>query len=105
MKNTAAMLDPNILPLEYKFDVEADLRQIKFNKQVAQQQEKYVSSIKRGNNYKNEIMIQHSINYGVREFFREKDRSINLGLNMILWALTVYCYQINDYYNYYFPGD
>jgi hypothetical protein len=29
-------MDPNILPLEYKFDVEADLRQIKFTKQVAE---------------------------------------------------------------------
>jgi CDP-diglyceride synthetase len=51
------------------------------------------------------MMIQHSINYGIREFFREKDRSINLGLSMILWGLTIYCYQINDYYDYYFPGD
>ena len=34
-----AMQDPKILPLEYKFDTEADLRNIKFTKQVAQQQD------------------------------------------------------------------
>jgi Sugar (and other) transporter len=34
-KNSVALTDPKILPLEYKFDTEAELRQIKFNKQVA----------------------------------------------------------------------
>lgn len=34
-KNSVALQDPNILPLDYKFDTEADLRQIKFTKQVA----------------------------------------------------------------------
>jgi hypothetical protein len=24
---------------------------------------------------------------------------------MILWFLTVFSYQVNDYYDYYFPGD
>lgn len=30
---------------------------------------------------------------------------INLALNMVLWALTDMDYQINDYYNNYFPTD
>jgi hypothetical protein len=64
-----------------------------------------VSSLERGEQYKNEIEIQRSLNYGVREFFKERDRTINLGISMILWFLTVFSYQLNDYYNYYFPGD
>ncbi len=100
-----ALQDPKILPLDYKFDTEAELRQIKFTKQVAQQQDQYVSSVERGEYIKNEIEIQRSLNYGIREFFNERDRVINLGLNMCLWFITVFCYQINDYYDYYFPGD
>jgi hypothetical protein len=38
-KNSVALQDPKILPLDYKFDIEADLRQIRFTKQVAQQQD------------------------------------------------------------------
>jgi hypothetical protein len=31
-----AMKEPNILPVEYNFEIEAELRQIKFSKNVAE---------------------------------------------------------------------
>jgi hypothetical protein len=64
-----------------------------------------VASIEKGEVYKNEIEIQRSLNYGIREFFKEKDRTINLAINMALWFITILCYQINDYNLFYFPGD
>ena len=104
-KNSMALMDPKILPLEYKFDTEADLKQIKFTKEVAPKQDQYVNSLARGDEYKKEIEVQRSIKAGFREFFKERDQVINLILSMSLWFIIVFAYQINDYYDYYFPGD
>jgi hypothetical protein len=82
-----------------------DLRQIRFSKQVAESQDQYSYSIEKGNEYRRSVEIQRSVKAGIREFFKVKDQVINLVLNMILWFLTIMNYQINDYYENYFPGD
>ena len=52
-----------------------------------------------------EIEVQRSVKAGIREFLKNKVYVRNLILNMIIWALVCMDYQINDYYNFYFPGD
>ena len=55
--------------------------------------------------YKREIEIQRSVKYGIREFIKNREWIINLVINMVMWAITDFNYQINDYYESYFPGD
>jgi hypothetical protein len=43
--------------------------------------------------------------FGIRNFFKEKDNTINLLLTMLLWAITISNYQVNAYYANFFPGD
>lgn len=43
--------------------------------------------------------------FGIRNFFKEKDNTINLLLTMILWVITISNYQVNAYYANFFPGD
>lgn len=81
------------------------MKQIRFSKQVADRNDSYVHSVTKSNEYKVEIQIQRSVKAGVREFFKNREFVINLVLNMGLWALTDMNYQINDYYNNFFPGD
>jgi hypothetical protein len=91
--------------MEFNFDTEVDLKEIQFSKNIAEQQERYVSSISRGEKYKKQIEVQRSIKAGFREFFKEPDQVINLVVSMILWAIMAQVYVINNYYYYYFPGD
>jgi MFS family permease len=105
MTMSLAILEPNILPVEYNFDKEAELRQIKFSKNIAERQDNYVQSLKKGDEHRLSIEIQRSVKSGIREFFKERDLVVNLGLSMLLWYLSVMAYQINDYYDSYFPGD
>jgi hypothetical protein len=105
MTMSLAIKEPNILPAEYNFDKEAELRQIKFSKNVAERQDNYVQSLKKGDEHRLSIEIQRSVKSGIREFFKERDLVVNLGLSMLLWYLSVMAYQINDYYESYFPGD
>lgn len=42
---------------------------------------------------------------GILYFFKERDQTINLLVNMFLWFIVILNYQINDYYDYFFPGD
>lgn len=64
-----------------------------------------MQSIAKADEHKISVEIQRSLKTGIREFFKSKELIINLGLNMVLWATVVFSYQINDYYDYYFPGD
>jgi Na+/melibiose symporter-like transporter len=61
--------------------------------------------LKKSEEIKVEIEIQRSVKAGIREFLKNKVYVINLCLNMILWAIIDMDYQINDYYNNYFPTD
>jgi hypothetical protein len=89
----------------FKFDVENDLRNIRFSRQIADGQDNYMYSIVKGNEYRKSIEIQTSVKAGIREFFKERDLVINLILCMALWAVTLMTYMINAYYANYFPGD
>ncbi len=89
----------------YRFDTELDLKQIKFSKDVAVRQDSYVDSIKKGEEYRKSVEIQRSVKAGIQEFFKNPEWVRNLILNMALWALVVMNYQINDYYECFFPGD
>lgn len=92
MTNTFALKDANILPVEYNYDIEAELRQIKFSKNVAEKQENYEFSLKKGNQHRTQIEVQRSVKFGIAQFFKNKDQVINLGLSMLLWFLTVMSY-------------
>jgi hypothetical protein len=105
MTMTLAIKEPNILPVEYNFDKEAELRQIKFSKNVAERQDNYVQSLKKGDEHRLSIEIQRSVKSGIREFLKDRDLVVNLGLSILIWYLSVMAYQINDYYESYFPGD
>ena len=59
----------------------------------------------KANNYKTSIQIQRSAKFGIREFFKSRDNTINLLLSMGLWFITIMNYQVNAYYPNYFPGD
>ncbi len=99
MTNSIAMQE-NILPFEYKFEKEAELRKIIFEKNIAFEQEKYLQSVAKADEHKIAVEIQRSVKTGIQEFFKSKDLVINLVLSMFLWGTIVYCYQINDYYDY-----
>jgi hypothetical protein len=43
--------------------------------------------------------------FGIRNFFKEKDNTINLLLTILLWVITIQNYQVNAYYANFFPGD
>lgn len=62
-------------------------------------------SILKGSDYRKSIEIQTSVKAGIREFFTEKNNTINLFVCMGLWAVTLFAYMINAYYSNYFPGD
>lgn len=64
-----------------------------------------MTSIEKGKAYRKQIEIQRSLETGIKEFFKNKEWTINLVLNMALWAITILNYQINDYYECFFPGD
>lgn len=87
LTNTIKDEDDAPPPITYLFDVEVDLRQIRFSKHIAES-EKYAYSVTKSNEYKLEIEIQRSVKAGIKEFFKNKIYVINLVLNMILWALT-----------------
>lgn len=52
-------------------------------------------SIVKGEEYRKSIMIQQSVKAGIREFFKDRDRIVNLVLSMALWAVTIMNYMIN----------
>jgi hypothetical protein len=52
MTMSLAMNENTILPVEYNFDIEAELRQIKFSRNVAERQENYEFSLKKGNQHR-----------------------------------------------------
>lgn len=52
-----------------------------------------------------EIEIQQSVKAGIRHFLKDTKSVRNLLLNMIIWSAVCMAYQINDYYNNYFPDD
>ena len=78
---------------------------IKFSKNVAERQDNYVQSLMKGDEHRLSIEIQRSVKSGIREFFKDRDLILNLGLSMLIWYLSVMAYQINDYYESYYPGD
>lgn len=64
-----------------------------------------VDSIRKGEEYRKSVEIQRSVKAGIKEFFKNPEWVRNLVINMALWAITVFNYQINDYYECFFPGD
>ena len=72
---------------------------------MAEKQDNYVYSIKKGEEHRTSIEVQRSVKYGIREFFKNRDQVINLILTMFLWFFTIMSYEINDYYGGWFPGD
>ena len=92
MTSSIAIKEANILPVEYNFDMEAELKQIKFSKNVAEKQENYEFSLKKGNSHRTQIEVQRSAKFGIAQFFKNRDQAINRGLSMLLWFLTVMSY-------------
>lgn len=97
--------DDYSMAFNYQFDVEADLKQIVWERMIAEKNDKYIYSLEKGNEYKIEVEIQQSVRATIREFLKNKAFVINLLLNMIIWGITDMNYQINDYYPNYFPHD
>ena len=52
MTASFAIKEPNILPIEYNYDIEAELKQIIFSKNIAEQHDKYVQSIAKVDEHK-----------------------------------------------------
>ena len=78
---------------------------IRFSKTVAVRQEEFIDSIKRGEEYRKQVEIQRSVKAGIKVFFKNPEWVVNLLICMFLWFVTVMNYQINDYYENFFPGD
>jgi len=95
--------DDDSMVFNYQFDVEADLKQIVWERMIAEKNDKYIYSLEKGNEYKIETEIQRSVRATIREFLKNKAFVINLLLNMIIWGITDMNYQINDYYPNFFP--
>ena len=47
--------DHNLLPADFKFDVESDLKNIKFSRQIAEREETFIHSIVKGKEYRTSI--------------------------------------------------
>ena len=58
--------DGQSLVFHYQFDVEADLKQIVWERMIAEQNEKYRYSVEKGNEIMLEIEVQRSVKAGIR---------------------------------------
>ena len=91
---------------EYEFDVEVDLKQIKFRNAVADKHEEYRLSVFKGEEHKKQYEIQRSVKASIREFINSEEPLMwNLSMCMIVWAVIIMNYQINDYYDNSYEGD
>ncbi len=89
-----------VLPEVYQFDVENELLKIKFDKQIADKEENFRTSIYKEKEHRKKIQVQQSMKAGIREFVNHEDPLVrNLSILMVLWFITVINYQINDYYD------
>lgn len=88
------------LPEEYRFDVEDELINIEFVKEVADKEENFRNSLEKEEEHRTRIEVQNSVKAGIREFIHHEDPLVrNLVLLMILWFIIVMNYQINDWYD------
>jgi hypothetical protein len=73
---------------------------IKFDKQIADKEENFRTSIYKEEEHRKKIQVQQSMKAGIREFVNHEDPLVrNLSILMVLWFITVINYQINDYYD------
>lgn len=94
------------LPEDLEFDVEADLKNIVFAAKVADTPQSYRMSLEKSEKHRQSIKIQRSIKAGLREFMASPEPLVrNLVLSLPIWAIVLMNYQINAYYNNFFPGD
>ena len=90
----------------YEFDVEVDLKKIKFATAVADNHEEYRNSVFKGEEHRKQIEVQRSVKASIREFIHSDEPLVwNLIMCMIVWGVIVMNYQINDYYDDAYEGD
>jgi len=95
-------------PEHLEFDVEADLKNIIFVERVAvaDSPKSYRVSIEKKEKHQQSIKIQRSIKAGLKEFVASPEPLVrNLLISLPIWAIVLMIYQINAYYDNYFPGD
>ena len=69
----ALIPDKNKLPHKFAFDVEEDIKSVRFSTILAERTDSYVQGLEREKQYRQSLKIQRSVNGGLRHFFKVKD--------------------------------